>query len=302
MATEVVTSRPAQLPTWTEPPKRVSWGSIFGGAVVALAVWALLYSLGLALGLSSINPQESIRGEALFTGIWSVISPLIALFIGGYVAARLAGLFDRTASALHGVVLWGLTFLLGMFAVMSVLSAVAGTAVSVGSAAVSGVAGSAEQVQQATGVSANQLLGPINERLRAQGKPEITAQQLQAALQSAAGTALQEGRLDRGVFESALAQNTNLTQQDVRELTGQAQGQLGQAGTQLEQTAASAASAVGKAFWGIFFALLLGLVSSVLGAIAGAAGHRRYDRRLAARRVPTERTAVPHRTEVPHAP
>jgi hypothetical protein len=36
----------------------LSWGAIFGGAIAALGVGALLHSLGLALGLTSINPQN----------------------------------------------------------------------------------------------------------------------------------------------------------------------------------------------------------------------------------------------------
>ncbi len=34
---------------------RIAWGGIFGVAVAALGIWALLYALGLALGLSSID-------------------------------------------------------------------------------------------------------------------------------------------------------------------------------------------------------------------------------------------------------
>ncbi|HZI05155.1 MAG TPA: hypothetical protein VEZ71_14085, partial [Archangium sp.] len=41
------------------PAVKVSWGSIFAGVVTALGLWALLYSFGLALGLSSINPQDA---------------------------------------------------------------------------------------------------------------------------------------------------------------------------------------------------------------------------------------------------
>src|SRR3954462_9804860 len=79
------------------PPIKLSWSAIFGGVVAALGIWALLYALGLALGLSAIDPNnpESAKPSGIFTGIWSLVVPLIALFIGGMVAGRGAGLIHR---------------------------------------------------------------------------------------------------------------------------------------------------------------------------------------------------------------
>ncbi|MGQ0506432.1 MAG: hypothetical protein ACT4TC_14060 [Myxococcaceae bacterium] len=50
------------------PVPRLSWGAIFGGAVAALGLRILLYALGVALGLSSINPDnpESAQASGLF--------------------------------------------------------------------------------------------------------------------------------------------------------------------------------------------------------------------------------------------
>ncbi len=265
--------------------RRVSWGAIFGGTVVALGFWAMLYALGLALGLSTINPNQSIRGPAVFTGIWSIVTPLVALFVGGYVAARLAGFGDRTAGALHGAVLWGLTLLVGAFAVVNLLGTVIGGAAKVGGSAVSGAAGMVQgqggpgQVQKALGIQTNDLLQPINQRLQAQGKPQITSQQLSAAVQDAVQTSVRQGRLDSQTFSNALARNTNLSQADVREISGTLEQRVNQALAGVEQSAAAAAADVGKAFWGIFFGLLLGLISAVLGAIVGISGFRRYERR-----------------------
>ena len=44
--------------------------------------------VGLAVGLSSLNPANpgSARGAGIFTGVWGLIAPLIALFAGGWVA------------------------------------------------------------------------------------------------------------------------------------------------------------------------------------------------------------------------
>jgi hypothetical protein len=259
--------------------KRVSWGAIFGGTLVALGVWAMLYSLGLALGLSTIDPGESIRGAAIFTGIWSVLAPLVALFAGGWVAGRMSGLIDRTAGVLHGAVLWGLTIMLGIFFITSLVTGVVGTAASLGGQAIGAGAGAAQGAPAALGIDANQMLGPINERLQEQGMPPVTAEQLNAAVQDAASRALAEGRLDGEIFETALAQNTNLSRADVREVAGDLEAQLSAGAGQLQETAATVASSVGRAFWGVFFALALGLVSACLGAAAGVAGVRKREAR-----------------------
>src|SRR5690349_15272686 len=117
MATEAVGTelhgRPGARRHWSVfggPPVHLSWGAIFGGAVAALSVWALLYALGLAFGLSAVDPRNpgSLRASGIFTGIWSLVTPIIALFVGGAVASRGAGIVTRAGGALHGLVVWGL--------------------------------------------------------------------------------------------------------------------------------------------------------------------------------------------------
>src|SRR3954462_4683573 len=93
------------------PPIKLSWSAIFGGVVAALGIWALLYALGLAMGLSAINPNNpaSARPSGIFAGIWGILVPLIALFVGGAIAGRGAGLIHRAGGAIHGLVMWGVT-------------------------------------------------------------------------------------------------------------------------------------------------------------------------------------------------
>src|SRR5690349_14919798 len=98
------------------PPVKLSWAAIFGGTIVALGLWVLLCSLGLALGLSAIDPANpgSARAAGIGTGVWSLVAPLIALFIGGMVASRTAGIVDRVGGAIHGAVLWSLATIVGV--------------------------------------------------------------------------------------------------------------------------------------------------------------------------------------------
>jgi hypothetical protein len=219
------------------PPLRMSWGAIFGGTVAALGVWLLLLTLGLALGLSSVEPSTpgSVRGAGLFTGIWSLISPLIALFVGGMVAARGAGVVTKLGGALHGLVMWGLTALAGIYLLMAVLGSVVGGIASVGKAAM-GAAGTA--TAGAAQAAAN--------------NPEETQDVVNAAKQQA----------------DELRQQAQAKAEELQARSGEVKEQV-QAG------ALKAADTSGKVLWGLFGALLLGLVSSVLGATVGVSRRQR---------------------------
>jgi hypothetical protein len=259
------------------PPIRLSWSSVFGGVVAALGVWALLYAFGLALGLSTINPDnaESAKGSGLFTGIWGLVSPLIALFVGGAVAGRGAGIIHRGGGALHGLVMWGLTTVLGAFMVGNLLTTALSSVVSVGT----GVAkqGSTMAGQQgAFSLDPNTILGPVNERLQAEGKPAITADQLSAATRDVVNDAARTGSLNRETLINSIAQNTALSRADAEDIAGRVESQWSQTGQSVQNTALQAADTTGKAFWGVFGALLLGLVSAVVGGVFGVS--RRQER------------------------
>ena len=97
--------------------------------------------LGLAMGLSSIDsndPGSSLKASSIFTGIWGLIVPLIALFVGGMVASRGAGVTTKMNGALHGLVMWGLTTLAGAWLLTNIISTVVGGVASVGKTSVSG--------------------------------------------------------------------------------------------------------------------------------------------------------------------
>ena len=284
-------------------PFKLSWGAIFGGTFVALGVWVLLYSLGLALGLSSVDPADpgSAKAAGIGTGIWSLIAPLIALFAGGLVASRTAGVVDKMGGALHGAVLWGLTTLAGVIVMGMALSSLLGTVFNVGKAAVgatgsavaSAASGAASQggnvgnLARTFGLDANDALAPINQRLQAEGKPTITAQQLEASTKDVISSSIQQGRMDRNLLVNSIAQNTALSRQDAEEIAGrveaqwnqqwgQVQAKAGEIKEQVQTGALQAADTTGRVFWGVFFALLLGLISAIVGATLGVSNRQRY--------------------------
>jgi len=135
----------------TAPPgllNRVHWGAIFAGALSALAILIVLNLLGLAIGLYVLDPasRDSDIGAATTTaGIWWAISTLAALFAGGWVAGRLAGVPIQLTAALHGLVVWALAVIAAVWLVTSTTRAAFGGAASLLSNAGQAAAGVAGQ-------------------------------------------------------------------------------------------------------------------------------------------------------------
>lgn len=301
---------------------QISWAAIFGGAIAALALWLLLYTFGVAIGLSSIDPGNfgSVKSSGIFTGVWGLVSPLLALFLGGFIAGRMAGVPARSEGAAHGFIVWGLTTLAGAMFLAMALSALMGSVASVGRAAIGAGAAAVQRGAAAGpglrdaanwfGLDAEDAIRPVNDRLRAEGKPTITADQVVNASRDVVATAAREGRFDREVLIGALSQNTALARGDAEEIAARVETQFQNArssvGANLQDAARSAgtaamqaADASGRVFWGIFGALLLGLISSVAG---GAVGVRRTsDRRHVQRAAPFARVnpAAPPREAYP---
>jgi hypothetical protein len=106
-------------PLLTDSLERISWGAVLAGAVVALIVQFALNLLGFAVGVSSINPEfetDSIdpKGLGLGATLWVTIGAFISLFVGGWIAAHMAGIPDETDGMLHGIVMWSLVSLVSL--------------------------------------------------------------------------------------------------------------------------------------------------------------------------------------------
>jgi hypothetical protein len=105
----------------------VRWSAIFAGTAVAVGLWILLQIFGMGAGLAAVDTDRlgSLRGVSIGTTVWSLLAPLVAMFIGGWVAGKLAGTFDDRLGMLHGVIVWALTAVLGVLATASLVSALA---------------------------------------------------------------------------------------------------------------------------------------------------------------------------------
>ena len=111
--------------------KRISWSAIFAGVLVAIVAQMLLTLLGLGIGLSTIDPvteQNPTAGLGTGSAVWYIISSLLSLFVGGWIAGRLASsprLFD---GIIHGVLTWCLATLITIYFLTTTIGSLIGGA------------------------------------------------------------------------------------------------------------------------------------------------------------------------------
>lgn len=98
--------------TGPQAVRRVSWSAIFAGTVVAMALMVFFTVLGIALGASTVNPMQDDGGGGLGVGaaFYLIVTQMLSLVGGGYVASRFAGVPRFTASAPHGASVWAELF------------------------------------------------------------------------------------------------------------------------------------------------------------------------------------------------
>ncbi len=105
---------------------RVRWGPILAGLVTAISSQLVLSGIGAAIGLSTLANSGAPRSDAgdigSAVGIWSIISLLISLFLGGWITARACGPMNRSTALLNGAILWATTLTISAWLLSSGVS------------------------------------------------------------------------------------------------------------------------------------------------------------------------------------
>lgn len=130
-----IVDRPAAVvPAATDYHDRVRWGPILAGLVVAISTQLVLSGIGAAIGLTGIANSGAPRSDAVGTGtavgIWSIVSLLIALFLGGWITARACGPMTRSTALLNGAILWATTLAISAWLLSSGVSGAFGVVAS----------------------------------------------------------------------------------------------------------------------------------------------------------------------------
>jgi hypothetical protein len=195
------------------PFLNLRWGGIFAGLSVGIATNLLLLLVGVSIGLGVFDVNK--MGEPGHTAsiaamVWNVACMIIAAFVGGYVAARAAGMHRSSDGILHGAVSWGVTMMVSMLLATSATSAIFGAAFSSASGIASNMAGGsstsaardvASQIQSGDrqaavdalrsrlGFSSDQAGRVVDQALIAAGHPESASPAGREEAEQAAKTA-----------------------------------------------------------------------------------------------------------------
>lgn len=240
---------------------RVSWGGIWGGVLCAVGAMLLLTALGVAVGISAADPGQT-EASTLGTSaaLWSGVSLLLSLFLGGLVSTRIGAIFDRTTGFFEGALVWVVGILLMGLLASTGIAMVAGGAFKLLGGATQ-VIGQAMQGQPGIDVSGG--VDQVAQRLR---DPE-TARQLASAtglpqqeVQSSLATTAQRVESQRDNPPQAAAE----AQQGLAQLMARAKSSGA-----LERKAGEMKPKATLTAWITLGALLLSLVAAVLGAAAG---------------------------------
>jgi MFS family permease len=87
------------------------WSAVWVGALSALAVGLVIGLIGYAIGAHQLTAPRTttFRNARLLTTVFNVAGAFFAFVVGGWVAARVAGLRRAEPAMLHGVIAWLVT-------------------------------------------------------------------------------------------------------------------------------------------------------------------------------------------------
>jgi hypothetical protein len=126
----------------------IAWGAILAGSLVALAVGLVLSILALGLGLGAVDVVTGEEADAGAitgaVGVWWTVSALLSLFVGGWVAGRIAGGPFAPDGVFLGILVWALATLASLYLLTTAVSTVLGGPLAVATDSVYSVLSEAE--------------------------------------------------------------------------------------------------------------------------------------------------------------
>lgn len=240
---------------------RVSWGGIWGGVLVVMGTMLLLTTLGLAIGISAADPQQTQAGEVgTAAAVWTSISLLIALFLGGMAATRLGVILDRTTGVLEGALVWVLSLLIILYLASSGVRLIASSVANIFSGVTQVVGQSVTGMEDLSTGNVDQILSRLQDPQTARtiaaatGMPE---QEVSARLNEI-GQRVEAARNDPARIATEVREGT-------REMMQRARERLPAAAQQAQEGAT-------KAAWITFAALIISLAAAIAGSMVGRRG------------------------------
>ncbi len=202
IANESLEGRVVSTTAATSHFRKVSWGAVFAGMVIAVVVQLVLSLLGAGIGLSTVDPLRYNTPDAstfgIGAGIWWVISSVVALYAGGWVAGHLSGSPDKTDAVLHGLLTWAVAAIVTVYLLASIVgsvvrggASVVGKAASVAGSGISAAAGplgdAAKGQLSANGITLDSMKDQVQKLMAQTGNPALQPGALAGQASAAAG-------------------------------------------------------------------------------------------------------------------
>ena len=265
---------------------QISWGAVFAGVVVALVVQLLLSLLGVGIGASTLDPgtadNPSAKGFGIGAGLWWAVSGILAAYIGGHVAGRLAGKPRESTTSWHGLVSWAMSTLVVFYLLSTAVGGLIGGAYKTVSDAAGGVAEAAGGAAKAAAPAISRSGDPfasIEQSIRSgaggtnpAASRDAAVSAVRAAVTGDPGQA-QEAR-ERAAQAMATAQNMPIDQarSQVQTYEQQYRQRVDQAKQKATEAADVAAGTVSRGALFAVLALVLGAIASWFGGRSGTVG------------------------------
>lgn len=284
------------------PRKTISWRAILAGTITVLSVLLVLNLIGLGIGAGTIDPTEEadpLSGIGTGSIIWWVLSNLIALFAGGFVAARTGASFTNTSGVMQGLMTWALYTIISVWLLTTVVGGI-----------ISGVGNVLGGVFTTAGQITEDTLGPViedqieeldlsleqaQEEFQALIEEADNPEALQAEIREIFSNAVNifEGsfeEVDRQALVDALVEYTDMSEgeaeqtvdsnlQRYEQLRTEAEEFITQARETANEQADIVAGAVSRASIYLAIALILGIIVSAIGGFVGVKNLREdYER------------------------
>lgn len=246
--------------------RRISWGAVWAGMFVVLAVDLMLFLLCLGISAGTVHiGNGNVPGLSLGIGaaIGLAVASWIGLYLGGWVAGKLAGVPRNRDGALHGFVTWAASTMVLATLLVWAVGAVVGSAASMVKETAS-VAGN-----PAVTSTVGDITGMTPARLRQQAADVLN----DPSFRTFVADALQNGNIppaDKQALVNDVSSRRGIPPAEAEAIVTGWQTDLNNAkstGANIANTAASSTSQVG--IW-LFIAIVIGLVVSCWGGAVGA--------------------------------
>jgi hypothetical protein len=88
-------------------PWPLSWSAVWVGTLSAIALALIFGLVGTAIGAHRVgHPFASWKDVGFWALVWSVFGAFLSFALGGWVAAKVAGVRRSETAMLHGAIVW----------------------------------------------------------------------------------------------------------------------------------------------------------------------------------------------------